>query len=365
MLSNQNANSTIKSLMLQNSLGYLPADMYMSTVVEGAKDFAPKLNKTVKGNVYNSVALSSTGFDAAMTTLTQIRQDIVEQVFYEVPFGDYVPVKMGFGAWSDQILTYRSYLTGDDFESGIVNSAIRSRLAETNVALEPTYLKNNSWAKETGYSLIEIQEAARSGNWSLIQQLETSRKTNWDLGLQKIAFLGHTSDSNIKGLLNQSGVTNDTTTITAPISDMSAANFQTFVGNVLGLYFANTNSTRMPNTFILPMSDYLGLGTATDANFPIKTKLDYLLDTFKRLTRNPNFVIEGIAYCDVANNNLSVNRYALYNNSMDSLQMYIPVNYTSTVIGTINNFQFQSVAYGQFTGVQVLRPLELYYFSWA
>lgn len=366
MLSNQNAEGAIKNLTLYNSMGFMPKEIYNSNIVAGAKDFKPELNKPIYNSaMYNAIASSATGFDAAMTTLTQIRQEIVEQVFYTVPFADYVPTKIGFGAWSDQILTYRAYTVGDDFETGIINSAISTRIAETNVALEPTYLRNNSWAKETGYSLVQINEAQRSGNWSLIEQLERSRKTNWDLGIQKIAFLGSDSDPAILGLLTQAGVFTDTTTITLFISAMDEAQFQAFVSKVVGLYFANTNYTRMPTTFLMPMTDFLGLGAAASATFPLITKLAYLEQTFKLITRNQNFVIEGIAYCDIANNanTINVNRYALYNNSMDSLQMYIPVNYTSTVIGTLNNFQFQSVAYGQFTGVQALRPLELYYFD--
>ena len=47
----------------------------------------------------------------------------------------------------------------------------------------------------------------------------------------------------------------------------------------------------------------------------------------------------------------------------ESLNMAIPVPYTSTVANSINNFSFQNVAYSQFTGVNVLRPLELLYFD--
>jgi ABC-type multidrug transport system fused ATPase/permease subunit len=57
------------------------------------------------------------------------------------------------------------------------------------------------------------------------------------------------------------------------------------------------------------------------------------------------------------------NRYALYNKNQDVLEMNIPVSYTSTIAGSYNNFQFQSVAYGQYTGVKVYRPKEILYFD--
>jgi hypothetical protein len=38
--------------------------------------------------------------------------------------------------------------------------------------------------------------------------------------------------------------------------------------------------------------------------------------------------------------------------------MDLPVDYTVTQANTMNNFQFQSAAYGQFTGVHFYRELE-------
>jgi hypothetical protein len=43
--------------------------------------------------------------------------------------------------------------------------------------------------------------------------------------------------------------------------------------------------------------------------------------------------------------------------------MDIPVDFTMTQAGTLNNFQFQDAAYGQFTGVGIYRLLELVYFD--
>jgi hypothetical protein len=44
--------------------------------------------------------------------------------------------------------------------------------------------------------------------------------------------------------------------------------------------------------------------------------------------------------------------------------MDIPVDYTNTLANSLDNFNFQNVGYGQFTGVQTYRPLELLYFSY-
>ena len=42
----------------------------------------------------------------------------------------------------------------------------------------------------------------------------------------------------------------------------------------------------------------------------------------------------------------------------------IPVDYTSTLANSINGFNWQNAAYGQFTGVKVYRPKEVLYFDY-
>jgi hypothetical protein len=149
---------------------------------------------------------------------------------------------------------------------------------------------------------------------------------------------------------------------------MSESEFQTAIGNIFKAFFANSNNTVLPDTFAIAQSDILGLETtASSATFAGvgKTKFEYLEQSFKRATGNPNAQIVPLVYCDKARNNLATNRYALYNKNSEVMEMNIPVMYTSTIAGTYNNFQFQSVAYGQYTGVQVYRPKEVLYFDFS
>ena len=68
------------------------------------------------------------------------------------------------------------------------------------------------------------------------------------------------------------------------------------------------------------------------------------------------------AYASKAVNGVK-NIYALYNKSEDALRMNIPVDYTNTMANSTNGFQFENTAYGQFTGVTVIRPKEMIYFT--
>ncbi len=130
-------------------------------------------------------------------------------------------------------------------------------------------------------------------------------------------------------------------------------------------YFANSNSTVLPDTFIIPTSDYLGLASSADETFPLKSKLERIIEAFRAMTGNMEFEVKPLAYADSTNNDLGVQRYVLYRrNDATSLTAEVPVDYTTTIFDTVNGFQYESVAYGQFSSVEAFRPLEMLYFDY-
>jgi hypothetical protein len=315
---------------------------------------------------WDQTVKNALGADVNITTLTTVLKKVSEQKFYKIPFADYVPVKVGEGAYSDFLLTYRSYSVTDDFASGIINTgANQARLAAADTAVDSVSVNVYDWAKEISWSITDLAKAAKAGNWDLITAKEKSRKTSWDLGLQKVAFLGIPGNSNILGLFNQPGVTVDTATLTAPINSLvsNTTQLSAFVAAVLNVYRANCNRTAWPTHFVIPESDYLGLATPSSPNYPILSLFDLLQNTFKSMTGNKDFKILPCAYGDEAFNGASTQYYALYNANEDSIRMNIPVDYTNTLANSLNNYQFLNVAYGEFTGVLAIRPAELYYFQ--
>ena len=212
---------------------------------------------------------------------------------------------------------------------------------------------------------MQIQQAAKAGNWDLITAKERSRKENWDLGIQKLAFLGLADNANVIGLLNQSSVTVDTATITQPISTMSPPDLKQFCFTVLNVYRSNAQRTAWPDRFVIPESDFLGLGAQASADFPIKSTLAVLEETFAVLTGNKGFKILPLAYADAQYGNPGETNqiYTLYRSNEDDMRLNIPVDYTNTLANSVDNFSFQNVAYGQFTGIQLYRPLTQIYFK--
>lgn len=304
------------------------------------------------------------GYEVDITTLTTIVKKITEQKFFEIAPAEYLPVVVGNGAWSSNLVTYRSFQLGDDFATGVINlGGNNGRLASTDAGVDSVPIIVRNWAKEITWAIPEIMEASKSGNWDLVSAKEESRKKNWDLGIQKVAFLGLEGDSSVLGLYNQSGITNNTTLITQPISAMDSAAMTVFIAGLLEAYRSNCARTAWPTHFIIPESDYLGLATPYASGFPTTSKLEWLTMNLKLMTKNANFKILPNAYGDNAYNGLGVNRYVLLNYDEKSIRMDLPVDYTNTLANSVNNFQFQNVGYGQFTGVGVYRPLELLYFS--
>lgn len=310
------------------------------------------------------------GYEVDLTSLTAIRSKIIEEVNYEVKPSDFMPVIPGQNAFAEELLTYKSYNLGDDFESGIIkgNSNV-GRMASSDVAIESVRIPIVDWGKMLQYNLFDLGKSSKSGNWNLVEAKERSRAKNYKLGLQKIAFLGSEVITGVKGLLTQDDVNSNTTTIPTFISSMTTTQLETLVKEILAKYRANNDYTAYPTHFAIPEDDFLGLGVQISKDFPAMTRFEYLEKMFKQMTMNPNFRVLPLAYASKARNaevlgsGSGLNRYVLYKYDTDSLEMQIPIEYTTTIQDTINGFEYQSVAYSQFTGCKAYRPKEMLYFD--
>lgn len=305
------------------------------------------------------------GYNISVTTLTEVLASVSEQKYAEQPIADYFPVKAGLGAWSDSILQYRSQGIADDFSTGIINvSSNKGRLAGADAGIEAVRNPIYNWAKDITWSLFDVKLASKTGNWDIVEAKEKARKKNWDLGIQGVGFLGLTGDSKILGLMNQVGVTTNSSLITKPISSMTDSEFSAFLAGLLAPYRVNTNKTVWPNRFVIPETDYLGLAIPNSSATPNKSKMEVLLGTLRILTKNADFQILPNIYGDNAFNGGLGQVYALYHADVDSMYMAIPVDYTNTAQNTNNGFHFENVAYGQFGGLFLNRPQEFMYFKY-
>jgi Uncharacterized protein conserved in bacteria (DUF2184) len=322
-------------------------------------------------NAAGDIDPNSFAVQYAIDRLSYIRAKTVEQTFYEVLPSDYIDVIPGEGAFAQNIITNISIKTAGGFKQGKINtSGNNNKLAVANAMLTPvtTYVRN--WALAIEYSLFDVEQSLFAGTWDIVEAKHRSRKKDFDLGIQEVAFLGDYEDSNFPGLFTQSQVKSNTTTLTSNISSLSPADFATFVSAIISAYLTNCNQTVFPNTFVIPQDDWAGLGAPVSATYPNVTKLAYLQMMFDSIVPKGKVRIMPSAYGMTAynkaagvNSGSGYQRYVLYRRDIDTLFMELPVDYQVTSVGTFNNFNFQDVAYAQYTGVQVIKPLELIYFD--
>lgn len=321
-------------------------------------------------NANGDIATSTLGYQYTVQTTTLIRAKVITQKFYEVPPAELVPMAIGEGAWMEQLQTNLVYQASGDFERGIVSVADPSDVAQVSVGLAPVPAKIVSWAMGYQYSNMEIEKALAADNWDVVTAKVAALKKLWDLGIQKIAFLGSKSDpTGVPGLLSNSSVNASTGIITAAISGLTTTQLQALISALLADYFSNSNSTVLPDTFIMPMSDYLGMGVPYSGTFPVTSMLAYFQQMFKEITGNPNFMIKGLAYSNQAQNIgywavAGTNRYVLYRRDPETIRMDLPVDIILNAPGTGNNFNWNGVGVGQFTGAIAYRPAEIRYYDW-
>lgn len=329
-------------------------------------------------NAAATIADQATGYQIATNTLTYISRMITRQRFYEFAPGDYVPIHVGEGAFAADFLFNQVLSVAEDFEAGnIRQGSANQRMSAADMAIASVPQKTQFWAKDVSYSIIEVEQAIRANSWDPIMLKMEARKKNWDLGLQATAILGLASDpTNFPGLLTNPNVNTNLSVITKAINTMSATEFATFVAALIPAYLTNTGSATYPDTFLMPQDDYIACAgvmvqnviAAGSGTYVGMSIIDYLEMAFRKQCRNPNFRIVPMYYAQAAVNNtlrgLNKAFYALYRMNPEDIEMNIPVDLTVLQAGTINNFQFQQAAYGQYTGVVAKAPLRLLLFKY-
>ena len=344
---------------------------------EGAVELQPLINKALKRRTHNAANL---GFEIPIDTLTTIVKKVSEQKNYKINFADHIPTKLGEGYGGAFLTTYKSVSLGGPFEDGIISTGgDNTRLASASAGVSPLTKPIYNWAKSIGWNIFELQQALMANNWDLVEAREKARKLNWELGIQKVAFkglpsVGSADPSVVYGLLTQPATlcTYNATVITKAISSMTAEELAAFVQALVQAYQVNSDYTEYPNRFGIPQSDWNGMTAPSSPDFPLagSSKIEVLESALKKATGRSDFQIYPIAYADTARHaDLGASSpiygkqvYVLYNMDDTSLRFDIPCQYTATMAQSLDGFNLQNAAYGQFAGVQALREKELMYF---
>jgi hypothetical protein len=335
----------------------------------GMPEFKPGMEMR---NATGDIDVSTAGYDYAIRSTTFRAAKAVLQKFYTVSLADFVDVVEGEGAWLEDMRVNRQFTMGGDFErSRISTNHGSAKIGNIGIANSPKTIVFNTFAEGFRYNEIELEKSMRALNWDIVGGNMDALKRHFDLGVQKMTFLGLKDEqTNTTGLLTLSDVTANTTLITKAISSMTADEFQSFVKGIVAAYIANCSYTAMPNRFVMPTDDFVGLTSASSSTFPIGSKLDYLTTAFKQATQNADFKILPLAYSIQAKNagyvaTLGKNRYVLYNKDVETVRVEHPLPFTMTPAVRVGALDFECAAMQQASGAVALRPAEIMYFDWA
>ena len=212
-------------------------------------------------NSGGSIDQSSLGFKFAMQSTTLVLADVIHQRFYEEAIAKFASVLVGRGAWLDFLQQPQTFDAGGPFHEGDSNMATNQQIPVVNVGMSPITVPTQGWNKGYSWSIPEVERALATNNWDLIKSRQAALEKNWQLGIQEMGFVGNPNNlTNFPGLLSNTQVTVNTSFIPQAISTMTGAQINAFVAGLIGLYRSNTSETRFPNRFVVPMSDWPGMG---------------------------------------------------------------------------------------------------------
>ena len=195
--------------------------------------------------------------------------------------------------------------------------------------------------------------------FDVIEQKEKARAKTWQLGIQNVLFNG-LKDGQTFGLLNQPGVTINTSLFPVAPQEMTVAQIKAFAGSAISTYFNTTNGTYMPNRWLMPTESYMALGVPYGDTFGMPTLLDVFTNAFKAAGAPADFKIVHSLYNNEAGNG-GHGRHVFYNDDVDNLVMYVPKAYTPHPLYAQGALDMVSDAEGQFTGVQLKKTKTMLY----
>ncbi|SRR6266403_1825883 len=346
-----------------------------------AELYHPALSR-IAGNADKIVKMNDTaaglGFKVDISTLAQISQEVIEQKLYFTDLNDFVPVKAGENPFYDSTVFYKTFKFDNNPEDGIISVNNKGQFKEIEVGSDKFTVNRYFWAKQASWNFLQATQAG------LVNQNLITQKTEWLAEnhaqfLQNTAMYGYTFDAGT-GLFTGDAipaaqglpVTVNTSLITKPLSTMTAAEINAFIQAIIAAYQANNAIYEMPDTFVMPQSDYTGTAAFINPAFPVANSsfIDVLLTAFRIATNNPNFRIIGTPYAQktfAANTVFGAtapilkDRYILYKNQKKSLEFDIPVPLTFLSTGTVNQFTFAQLAFSQTGQVQNKRTQDMLY----
>lgn len=340
----------------------------MSEVYENAK--VTKVNTTA----------DQLGLKVDISTLAKISKEKIEQKLFLTDMSKFVPIKAGENPYYDQTVFYKTFKFDNNPEDGIISVNNKGQFKELEIGSQKFTVDRYFWAKQASWNTLQ-QSQSSLVNLSLVSEKTDWLMKNYSQFVQNVGFYGFSFNAGT-GLLTGDNipssqglaVTVNTTEITKPITTMTSTEVNAFVQSVIAVYQANNAVFEMPDTFLMPQSDFTGGAAFINPAFPLadSTFIKVLTAAFRNVTGNDNFQVIATPYCQksfAANPifglsvPLTYDRYALYKKEASSVELDMPIPLTMLTTGTVNYFSYAQLAFAQMGQVQNKRTQDMIYFD--
>lgn len=300
------------------------------------------------------------GIEQDITTTTQIMGRVLESNYYELngqKLSDFTPIEAGTGAFQTKLLQAAATAVGTDFKSCLINPTAGALKLDGYTDIEVGALEyTNNFFRDTYSITKEGSEMASRARipFNILEEKEHARKKKFDLGLQEAWFKG-LDDGVSYGLLNQPNAITDTSTLGGKnLSEMSDAEFTTFIATIRAYYDNVTNSTAMFNRLCVPQQEYFKLDKVF-GQFGLSRR-SILDDVLKEAGGK----IVYTRYNTTAGTGSGA-RYAIYKHDPDYIEGFLPLPYTPSPLYAQGAYDMISNAMAQFITPVLKRANTLVY----
>lgn len=271
-------------------------------------------------------------FNRQHSDLTLILEDVASQLSYNDDLSNFVSLDVR-DTFNRNVMGRIAINGNGGFRSKLLNGD-EGNLVQGNVSFGSIYMPAVYWGEKAQVNYFQ-QGAGSEMGLDILGEKTRAIADEWATGLLDTYMLGITQGTTqvTNGLLNMPApvsVTN-TTLVTKSLSSMTDAEFNTFLGGLIGQYAINVGYATAPDTFVIPTDDYMGLvgtqiGTGANANNGVFTRLARLEQALQQASGNVNARVLHSPYAMKAQNASGINKnvYALYRK--DTLSALLPMD---------------------------------------
>ncbi|ODS43200.1 hypothetical protein BGK37_12400 [Pasteurella multocida] len=284
------------------------------------------------------------------SALTEVQTGINRTKYPDIVFPKFVHINSEGSELADEILSFSSDIKGD-LDSGLI-SMNTSVFEQVGVTFNHKKVPLVTWMKLVEWHDFELKKAAKLGvqvNTEKLYALNHAHQT-----LQKVAFLGHSRDTRLKGLLNSDEIEIYTPKTKGAVSAMDYAKAVAFFEEIFLRAVEKTHRIAVPNSFAIDSADKAHLALLERPNSD-KSALEWLEEKLKGAA-GKDIKIEALPSNFAKLAKASKTRALIYTNDKNYVEMNVPKSPTVIGAGKKDLVTYQSGLTMVFGGVNFKEP---------